>query len=257
MTEGAPFFSVIIPVFNAEDSICKCIQSVLDQTFSNFEIIIIDDGSHDRTKKFLQRFDKKAFNIKIVHQDNQGVSFARNVGLELSSGDYIAFLDADDFWLPQKLTEYFTTIEKHKPDILYSNYTAVHSESKIELLVESPPQLTRKMLLQNNWIGMSTAVVRRGTVKAIRFRKLGHEDYDFWLQIFSQGSNILAVRVGDEPLCLYQVGSKSVSSNKLRAACWHWKVLRLHERIYFLRLFYFLVYALRGITKLAASRLIR
>ena len=250
MPEGIPYFSVIIPAFNAECTIIKCVQSVLAQTFIDFEIIIINDGSTDGTKSLLQNFCKKFSNIKIFHQDNEGVSSARNVGLALSTGEYIAFLDADDFWYPNKLNDYYLSIENHQPDLLYSNYTLVHRKSRDERMVQSPSQLTRELLLQKNWIGMSTAVVRRSALQGVRFRPLGHEDYDFWLQVFSvHPTGVKAVRVSDEPLSYYNVGRKSVSSNKLRSARWHWNVLCLHEQKYHLRLFYFFSYAVRGVSK--------
>lgn len=251
MPEGIPYFSVIIPAFNAERTIIECVESVLTQSFIDFEIIIINDGSTDGTKSVLQKFCKKFSNVKIVHQDNEGVSSARNVGLALSIGEYIAFLDADDFWYPNKLNEYYVSIKNHQPDLLYSNYTSVHRKSREERMVQSPSQLTRELLLQKNWIGMSTAVVRRSALHGVRFRPLGHEDYDFWLQVFSvHPRGVKAVRVGDEPLSFYNVGQKSVSSNKLLSARWHWNVLCLHEQKYALRLFYFLSYAIRGVSKL-------
>lgn len=250
MPEDNPFFSVIIPVFNAELTIVECVQSVLAQTFVDFEIIIINDGSNDETKTLLEDFCKVFSKIKIFHQDNQGVSSARNVGLTLSAGEYIAFLDADDFWYPNKLNEYYVSIKKQQPDVLYSNYTLVHRKSRGERLVQSPLQLNRALLLQKNWIGMSTAVVRRSALRGARFKPLGHEDYDFWLQVFSvPPRGVKAIRVSDEPLSLYYVGRQSVSSNKLRSALWHWKVLCLHERKYSFRLFYFLSYAVRGVSK--------
>src|SRR5690554_3277529 len=94
-------FSVVIPLYNKELSISNTIQSVLDQTFQDFEIVIINDGSTDNSVKEVEKFDDKR--IRLIHQDNQGVSAARNRGIEEARNEWIAFLDADDLWMISKL----------------------------------------------------------------------------------------------------------------------------------------------------------
>ena len=92
-----PTYSVIVPVYNVENNIGRCIESVLVQTFCDFELILIDDGSDDDSRNICEQYAKKDVRIKIIHQKNQGVSKARNVGLDRAKGKYIVFIDSDDF----------------------------------------------------------------------------------------------------------------------------------------------------------------
>ena len=97
------FFSVVIPLYNKANYIENTLKSVLDQTFTDYEIIVINDGSTDESEAVVRQFNDKR--IQIFHQKNQGVSVTRNLGIEKSTGKLIAFLDADDYWLPNHLQE--------------------------------------------------------------------------------------------------------------------------------------------------------
>ena len=106
-----PLVSVIIPVYNSEPYIAQAIISVLRQTYNNIEIVIVDDGSTDRTGEVIRNFDDAR--IKYLYQNNHGVSHARNRGLEISRGEFIAFLDSDDRWVPKKLHRVNELINQH------------------------------------------------------------------------------------------------------------------------------------------------
>ena len=110
---STPKVSVIIPTYNRENFVVKAIDSVLCQEFKDYEIIVVDDGSTDNTKKNLKRYGDK---IKYIYQDNSGVSVSRNTGIKYSTGEWLAFLDSDDEWMPDYL---LTQIEKanENPDI--------------------------------------------------------------------------------------------------------------------------------------------
>lgn len=110
-----PLISVIVPTFNRENFIGYCIDSILEQTYQNFELIIVDDGSNDSTKDILQRYYDK---IKIIRQENKGVSAARNNGLKIAKGDYIAFCDSDDTWLSEKLAIQVNFFDKNPQAIV-------------------------------------------------------------------------------------------------------------------------------------------
>ncbi|ETR72800.1 MAG: hypothetical protein OMM_07322 [Candidatus Magnetoglobus multicellularis str. Araruama] len=105
-----PKIDVIIPVFNRPELVKEAIQSVLDQTYPNVEIIVVNDGSTDNTSAVLDSFHKK---IRVIHQKNKGVSAARNTGIANSNAPWIAFLDSDDIWLPEKLSLQMAFLEKH------------------------------------------------------------------------------------------------------------------------------------------------
>ena len=122
--------SVIIPFYNEENYFESCVNSALSQTYSNIEIIIINDGSDkiydEQLNKIKNEYPDK---IKIFAQQNQGVSAARNLGIKNSNGEYIAFLDADDFWLPNKLENKINLIKKYKIDFIHGSYLIVNDHN--------------------------------------------------------------------------------------------------------------------------------
>ncbi len=118
--------SIIIPAYNAQKYIRETIQSVLDQTYSNWELIIVNDGSNDNTEEIVERFNDPR--LRYFKQPNAGVSTSRNNGLEMSKGEYIAFLDADDIWLPDNLSEKITFLEHHQDCGLVHGDTQVINE---------------------------------------------------------------------------------------------------------------------------------
>lgn len=117
-----PLLSIIIPAYQAKKYLGKCIDSILDQSFSDFELILVDDGSNDGSEKICDEYAGKDKRINVIHQANQGVSSARNTGLEHASGEYITFVDADD-WVGQDLfQECIKIVEKHPVDIIYHGF---------------------------------------------------------------------------------------------------------------------------------------
>jgi len=129
-----PKVSVIIPAYNSGKHICEAIDSVLNQTFKDFELIVVDDGSTDDTKKKIIKYIDK---IVYVYQENAGASAARNLGIVKSSGGYIAFLDSDDIWLPRKLEQSIEFLEKKGFDwMCTSRFSITEKGEKIERRVE-------------------------------------------------------------------------------------------------------------------------
>ncbi|MGB2630908.1 MAG: glycosyltransferase family A protein [Candidatus Omnitrophota bacterium] len=181
-----PFFSVIIPTFNRKPFLEVAITSVLEQTFKDLELIVVDDGSTDGTKKLISKF--KNSRIIYKHQENRGVAGARNTGLALSSGKFVAFLDSDDRWIPEKLSVTADYIQKfpdisifHTEEIWHKNGKMLEQKSKHK----KPDGHVYKNALPLCCISISTAVV-----DAMIFDSVGTfdekmeacEDYDFWLR---------------------------------------------------------------------------
>ena len=116
--------SIVIPCYNSQSTIAKVLGSVIDQTYTDYEIILVDDGSTDDTKGAIEEFfNDKTIDHKYIYQKNRGPSAARNRGVENSSGEYIAFLDSDDAWHPKKLEIMLSLIEKNRVNILGHAYT--------------------------------------------------------------------------------------------------------------------------------------
>ena len=129
---GDLVLSVIVPVYNTKDYIDRCVQSIIMQSFKDLEIILIDDGSTDGCDKILDQYALKDKRIKVVHTTNHGQSSARNTGLDLSHGDYIAFVDSDDFLQPDAYTIMMKYIEDSDIDIVCAGVQEVDDKGVIE-----------------------------------------------------------------------------------------------------------------------------
>ncbi|MEH2258711.1 glycosyltransferase family 2 protein [Nostoc sp.] len=223
--------SVIIPVYGVEKYIAATVQSVLEQSYTNFELLIIDDASLDSSINICQQFTDPR--IKIIHQANRGVSGARNTGIRHAQGEYLAFLDGDDLWLPEKLEKQIAHLENSPAVGVSFSRSAFIDEAGQALGTYQMPKLkeiTPSYLLSCNPVGNgSAAVIRREVLEAIKFqdnlysanedcyfdeRLLQSEDNEFWIRI-SIKSNWQIEGI-PEPLTLYRVNSKGLSANMLK-----------------------------------------
>lgn len=177
--------SVIIPCYNSEETIQKCLQSVIEQTYKVFEIIIIDDGSTDKTVFYIQDFisrNNTNENIILINQTNQGPSAARNVGLKIAQGCIIAFLDADDYWEINKMKTQIDFLRNHKDVYLCATafgYKRIDEKFQYKTI-------SFKELLYKNYFSTPTVIIRReGLVTELSFNELqrASEDYKLWLEI--------------------------------------------------------------------------
>lgn len=136
--------TIIIPAYNREETIERCLDSVLCQTYTNLEILVIDDGSVDKTPEILEKYEKKDTRIMVITKENTGVSDSRNCGIERASGDYIQFLDSDD-WIPENATELFVSaIQKNDSDMVIADYYRVRGHQVYQSgAIESPGTLSR------------------------------------------------------------------------------------------------------------------
>lgn len=127
--------SIIVPIYNVEKYLDKCLSGILSQTFQNFEVILINDGSQDNCKSICDEYAKKDERIKVIHQENQGSGSARNKGLELASGKYIYFCDADDYMEPSLLEENFQIAEKYGVNmVVFGYYDKVCNENGMTMI---------------------------------------------------------------------------------------------------------------------------
>lgn len=215
-------FSVIMPVYNAVTTLCESVDSVLSQTFGDFELIIVDDSSSDGCQALIDRYVSQDCRIRAIYsKSNQGVAHSRNLGVSAARGRYIAFLDSDDLWLPDKLEAQYAEFNDGAR-IVYSSYIRFFPNGD-EKIVKVPPQSTYRSLLHGNCIGNLTGAYDSHELGKFYQRAIGHEDYLMWLQILSSGA---VARGIERPLARYRVGS-SLSGNKFRAAIWTWKIFRL------------------------------
>lgn len=223
--------SVVIPVYNVEKYIAQTIESVLAQTYQDFEIIIVDDGSVDQTLAICQQFNEPR--LQIIQQKNRGASSARNRGIRYSQGEYIALLDGDDKWLPEKLEHQVQHLET-RPELGVSFCRAAFMDDQGKPLgIYQMPQLTGidvPSLLKANAIGSgSTPVIRRAVFEAIQFQDHSQgeiqtcyfdeslqrsEDLECWIRILLQTD--WKIEGISNPLVFYRINPNSLSSNVLK-----------------------------------------
>lgn len=223
--------SVIIPVYKVEKYISAAITSVIDQSYGNFELIIVDDGSPDQSVEICKQFTDSR--IKIVRQQNRGLAGARNTGIRHAQGEYLAFLDGDDMWLPEKLEKHIEHLENFPAlGVSFSPSAFIDQDGNLRGTYLRPKlkEIDPPYLLRENPIGNgSAAVVRREVFEAIKFQDNLHgtvedfyfdehfrqaEDLDFWLRIAIQTEWL--IEGIPEALTLYRVNSGGLSASLLK-----------------------------------------
>ena len=236
-------FSVIIPCYNSEKYIAQAIQSSLDQTHKPFEILIYNDGSKDNTFRIISEYSVAHDRIKIFSSDiNRGAGYARNFLLQKCNGNYIAFLDADDVWLKNKLKIQSQLIIKEDLDIVGCTIELFNLERKKIGFRRGRNNIKFNDLLKFNWIGMSGAVVSKSLLDSTLMPLIRkRQDYAYFLNLFYKNSNL---RIGfcEEVLVYYFRLPSSLSSNKIDAIKYNFLVLRQYGRQSFLSSVKFLIF---------------
>lgn len=239
--------SVITPCYNSESVIKETIESVLEQTYQDWEMLIIDDCSTDRSAEIILAYCKIHPRIKYMKTEFASGSPAlpRNLGIKYANGRYIAFLDSDDLWLPQKLEEQLSLFENENVAIVYSDYEKMDMMGKrAGRVIKALAQTSYRELLKENVIACLTAVYDVNKVGKVYFSRVGHEDFVVWLSILKKGFRALNTNT---VTALYREQNKSLSANKWKAISWTWNIYRNVENLTFLRsCYYFMHYAVRA-----------
>ena len=242
--------SVIMPAYNSEGYIAAAVKSVLEQTFTNLELIICDDASKDETLKTAKSAATGDSRVIIIeNKSNSGVAETRNNAMRNASGRYIAFLDSDDIWKQDKLEKQLNFMKKSGCALCYASYELINENG--EPLKKGPAVIRNtadyKSLLKNNFIGMLTVLVDRSITGDMVFSRNRHEDLIMWLVLAKKG---LLMRGINQSVALYRVSGNSLSGNKLKAAAWRWRVYRESEKLNLPKsIWYMLSYIVNSILK--------
>ena len=242
--------SVIIPCYNAEATIGQTIQSVIDQTYSNWEMIIVDDCSSDRSARIIAEYAAQDSRIKYLTtaEPSGSPALPRNIGIDCAMGTYIAFLDADDIWLPYKLQmELEFAIDNQYP-LIYSYYEKISWDGKRNgRIIRTRDLTTYSSLLKSNSIPCLTSLIRKDIVGKIRFRQIPQEDFCFWLDILHTGVKGYNLK---KVTALYREANGSRSSNKLNMFKGYWNVIYKYQKVNFIFCCYYMItYSIMGLLK--------
>ena len=218
--------SVIMPSYNSEKYISESIESVINQSFQDWELIITDDCSTDHTVNIVKSYQITEKRITLLQLNiNSGAAVARNNSIKNSKGRFIAFLDSDDKWLPTKLDKQVNFMIKNKLFFTYSGYIIVNEVGKIKKTVKGKKRLTLKHMIRNNYVHCLTAIYdSHGLGKMLMPKLRKRQDWALWLKIFMKIKETNGIA---EPLGVYRVRSKSISSNKLGLIKHNWQIYRI------------------------------
>lgn len=239
--------SVIMPAYNCEKYIGEAIASVLKQKV-NFELLIIDDGSKDHTKDVITQYLQDDRVNYIYNETNMGVAKTRNRGIELAKGKYIAFLDADDYWMEDKLEKQLKLMEE-KQAVLSSTARELVDEHSNSLgrVLEIEKEISYKDLLKGNVINTSGVMILTEVARQYPMvQDHLHEDYIMWLSILKHYKRVYGI---NEPLLKYRIMKGTKSANKLKSAKMTFGVYRYIGLSFIKSCYYFCFYAVNGLKK--------
>lgn len=215
MEKAAPRVSVITPTYNRADFLGEAIDSMLAQTFDDFEMIIVDDGSTDGTRALVEQYSDDP-RIRCFFQENQGQSVARNLGIGKSTGEFICFLDSDNVWLPERLERSLAAFEGDpSADIVYADNITIDEHGR-EIGRDAMPRYSGRIthqLLKDNFVSINTTMIRRHCLEAMGGFSPDDrlaEDYSLWLRL----STRYAFRYVPEFWSKYRVMDDQISSDK-------------------------------------------
>lgn len=238
--------SIITPAYKAAAYVGETIVSVVDQTYIDWEMLIVDDCSPDDTREVVRDWCAKDTRIKLICQEkNGGPAVARNAALETAEGRWIAFLDSDDVWMPKKLERQILFHERSDAKISFTEYRRMSADGdNVGGLVKVPDRLQYRQLLGNTAIATSTVLLDTEKTGRILMKRTFYDDFACWLELLKSGGYAVGLH---EDLLRYRIIGGSVSRNKIRSAKEVWNTYRRVEKInVFLSAWYFVNYAVRA-----------
>lgn len=231
MEQNNPLVSVVIPAYNAEKFIHQTISSVLEQTFpGQIEILVVDDASADGTEAVVRAIQPE--NNRVLryfkNEENKGVAATRNYGVQQAGGDYVAFLDADDWWTKDKIEKQLQLLEQSQEEycFCFSGRELMNAEGKsLGKTIPAPERVTFQKMLRTDYVTCSSVLIKRELALAYPMEYDQFcEDYICWMRILKDHGAAAGI---NEPLVKYRIVAGSKSNNKLKQAAMHYRSLRI------------------------------
>ncbi|MDO9592469.1 MAG: glycosyltransferase family 2 protein [Erysipelotrichaceae bacterium] len=233
--------SIVMPAYNCADFLGITLDSIINQTYKKWEVIVVDDRSTDNTAEVVREYMMKDERIKYHRlEKNSGAAVARNTAVELAQGKYMAFLDSDDVWFPEKLTKQITFMEEYNYLFTCTSYTKIDEEGKyLNRTIGVRKQSDYNDILKKN-PGNSTVVYNAeeiGKIKIPNIRK--RNDYVMWLSVVKKAGMLYGM---EEPLASHRIRNGSLSKKKPNLVGYHWKVYREIEKLSLIKSSYLIIY---------------
>ena len=247
-----PKITVIIPAYNIENLITRCVESVVNQTYKNLELIIVDDASEDGTPEKLNMLAGNDSRIKIItNKTNFGRLRSRGEAVDAAKSEWITFIDADDLWQPDKIEKQLVFRDSAGCDLIYTASAFIDAEgNKYKWIMHVPDKVSYRKLLKQNIISNSSVMVRKKdfVIYSPCQESINdmHEDFACWLNMLRSG--LVACGI-DEPLITYRVSGTSGSGNKMKASVMNMNTYKCIGLGFFERYFYQTCYMINGVRK--------
>lgn len=225
-----PLISIITPCYNCEQYIAETIESVLAQTYTNWEMLITDDCSNDQSPEILNSYAQRDKRINIIrHEQNWGAAKARNSAIELSQGEYIAFLDSDDLWTPQKLEKQLSFMQKECCDFSFTRYEHIdETGTPLGKTAKVINKLTYRQMMFHDFVGCLTVMYKQNLNNKIYSPDLRNcNDYALFLKILKHTKNAMGY---NENLAKYRIVKNSLSRNKMNKLPSFIEMMTKHEK---------------------------
>lgn len=245
--EDIGLISIIMAAYNAEKTIGMAISSVLAQTYTNWELIVVDDCGKDDTVAVVRSFDDQR--IRLIHNPcNKGVSYTRQHGVQEAKGEWIAILDSDDAWEENKLEKQAVLQKQKNARLIFTASRFMNANGEpIDWILQAPEEISYRQLLKQNLVSNSSTLVKKDLYQEHYVMGDGmHEDFACWLNILRTGEKAYGI---NEPLLIYRLSSSSKSGNKFKAAKMNWKTYRAVGLNVFSASYYMVWYVIKGVLK--------
>ena len=239
--EGTDLVTIVTPMYNSMATIKNTIASVQAQTYSTWEMIIVDDCSTDGCAAYVEQCAKADGRIRLLHhQKNCGIAKARNTAMQHAKGRYVAFLDSDDLWLPQKLEKQISFMKEYDAAVSHTACEVVDGNGKKTGKIRHVPlKVTYGELLKGNIINCLTVMVDLNRLSLPTMPDIRHEDYACWLKLLQREDYAWGL---NEVLAVYRETGTSISGNKARVAVWQWNIYRDYLKMNLIKSTYYFVH---------------
>ena len=227
--DAQPLVSIVIPVFNVEETLAETMATVFSQTYTNWEVIFVDDCSTDGSFELCQKFVNEDKRITLYQmKENAGPGAARKLGCSKAKGEFIAFLDADDLWVAEKLEKQIRFMMQNQVDFLCSDYEQIDGQGKpLNRKISCKEKASYRDVLLFNPVGCSTVVISTNLLRQVELTEIRkNNDFSLWLRLLKITKYIYGLQ---ETLVFYRVWPKSISYNKVKKIKYHWWVFREYE----------------------------